>query len=135
MFNINRVSALLIIAMSCAFSESFPPAEVKIAGDLEYGHTSAPVECASSPRYHALVFNAHSGDRVDVTVSAEGRQAEVAIADPSLNEVARGANHVTAVLPDRGPDVEAYYIVFRDSENKPARFTVNLKKLAAEPSQ
>lgn len=135
MFNVNRVSALFVIAISCAFSESFPPAEVKIAGDLDYGHTSAPVECAASPRYHALVFNAHSGDRVDVTVTAEGRHAEVAIADPSLNELASGTTHVTTTLPDRGPDVEAYYIVFRDSENKPARFTVHLKKLAAEPSQ
>ena len=131
---VNRVSTLFLIAIGCALSESFPPAEVRIVGDLEYGHSSAPIECATSPRYHALVFNAHGGDRVDVTVTAEGRQAEVAIADPSLNEIASGANHVTAVLPDRGPDVEAYYIVFRDSENKPARFTVRLKKLT-EASQ
>jgi len=130
-----RVLLFFLTVIGCAFSESFPPADVKIAGDLDYGHTSAPVECASTPRYHALVFNAHSGDRVDVTVTAEGRHAEVAIADPSLNELASGTNHVTTTLPDRGPDVEAYYIVFRDSENKPARFTVHLKKLAPETSK
>jgi len=135
MFIANRAFALFTVLISCAFSESFPAADVKIAGDLDYGHSSPPVDCATSPRYHALVFNAHSGDRVDVTVTSEGRRAEVAIADPSLNELASGTNHVTTVLPDRGPDVEAYYIVFRDSENKPARFTVHLKKLAAEPSQ
>ncbi|HEV2690989.1 MAG TPA: hypothetical protein VGV35_20675 [Bryobacteraceae bacterium] len=121
---------------SCAFCESFPPADVKIAGDIKYGQTSAPVECASSPRYHALVFNAHSGDRVEAMVTAEGRRAEVAIADPSLNELASGTTQVTTVLPDRGPDVEAYYIVFRDSDAKPAHFTVRLKKLTeATPSQ
>jgi len=46
----------------------------------------------------------------------------VAIADPSLNQITSGTTHVTATLPNRGPDAEAYYIVFRDTESKDAQF-------------
>lgn len=116
-------------------AESFSPAKVKIMGDLEYGQTSKAVECSSASPYYAFVFNGQGGERVDVVVKSDDRQAFVAIGDPSLNQLASGTGHVTFTLPNRGPDPEAYYIVFRDSESKDARFIVELKKLPPEGSK
>ena len=116
------------------FADSFPPADVKIVGDLSYGETRDAVECTHESRYCAFVFNGKGGERVDVVVKSTG-QAFVAIGDPSLNELARGTGHLTLTLPNRGPDAEGYYIVFRDGENKDGRFTVELKKLPAEAAK
>ena len=123
------LSAVVLIA------ESFPPADVKIMGDLNYGQTSEAVECSPASPYYAFVFNGMSRDRVDVVVKSEDRQAFVAIGDPSLNQLTSGIGHVRVTLPNRGPDAEGYYIVFRDSEGKAARFTVELKKLPSSTSQ
>jgi hypothetical protein len=116
-------------------AESFPPADVKVMGDLSYGQTSSAVECSSASPYYAFVFNGKGGERVDVVVKSEDRQAFVAIGDPSLNQLASGTGHVTFTLPNRGPDAEGFYIVFRDSESKDARFTVELTKLPPETSK
>jgi len=128
------VAGVFLFAASL-IAESFSPADVKIMGDLDYGQTSKAVECSSASRYYAFVFNGKGGERVDVVVKSDDRQAFVAIADPSLNQLASGTGHVTVTLPNRGPDPEAYYIVFRDSESKNARFTVVLKKLPSDGSQ
>jgi hypothetical protein len=127
------VSAFLIITGLAA--ESFPPADVKIVGDLRYGQTSEAVECSSASPYYAFVFNGKANERVDVLVKSEDRKAFVAVADPSLNQLTSGTNHVVITLPNRGPDAEAFYIVFRDSESKDAKFTVELKKLPPDGSQ
>ena len=124
------VVAFFLAGALCAFGDGFPPAEVRIAGDINYGDTSAPVECATTPRYHALVFAAHGGDTVEATVTSEGHRAEVSIADPSLNLVAKGDGSVTVVLPDHGPDPETYYIVFRERDGKAAQFVVTLKRVS-----
>jgi hypothetical protein len=128
------ITAILFIA-GLAAAESFPPADVKIMGDLRYGQTSDAVECSSASPYYAFVFNGKANERVEVIVKSEDRQAFVALADPSLNQLTSGTGHVTITLPDHGPDAEAYYIVFRDSESKDGRFTVELKKLPAEASK
>ena len=104
-------------------------------GDLRYGQTSDAVECSSASPYYAFVFNGKANERVDVVVKSEDRQAFVAVADPSLNQLTSGTGHVVVTLPNRGPDAEAFYIVFRDSESKDARFTVELKRLPPEGSQ
>ena len=113
------ISAFWIITGLAA--QSFPPADVKIMGDLRYGQTSDAVECSSASPYYAFVFNGKGNERVDVVVKSEDRQAFVAIADPSLNKITSGTGHVTTTLPNRGPDAEAFYIVFRDTESKDAR--------------
>lgn len=120
---------LLLGATLCFCAETYQPADVKIVGDLDYGQTSDPVEYTATPRYRAFVFNGKSRDQIEVTVKSEGRKAFVAIADGSMQELVNGTAHLSFTLPDRGPDPEAYYIIFRDSENKPGNFTVELKKV------
>ncbi|MGI8744845.1 MAG: hypothetical protein ACR2NN_20190 [Bryobacteraceae bacterium] len=124
--------ALLLASVTCLFAASFRPADVAIVGDIEYGQTSDPVDCSDTPRYRALVFNGNSGDRVEVTVKGRDRKAFVAFADGTLRELASGTTHLGFTLPNAGPDAEAYYIVFRDNEDKPAQFTVELKKVKKE---
>lgn len=123
-----RASAILLAAGLCLTAESFSPSDVKIIGDLDYGATSDPVEYTPTPRYRAFVFNGNGGDQIEVTAKGEGRTAFVAIADGGLNQLASGTTQLKFTLPKHGPDLETFYIVFRDSEDKPARFTVTLKK-------
>jgi hypothetical protein len=130
-----RYAISVFLLAAGLIAESFPPSDVKVMGDLRYGQTSDAVDCSHATPYYAFVFNGKAGERVDVVVKSQERQAFVAIGDPSLNQLASGTGHVTVTLPNRGPDAEAYYIVFRDSESKDARFTVELKKLAPETSQ
>lgn len=130
-----RVAISAFLLVTGLLAESFQPAEVKILGDLRYGQTSAAVDCSKEPPYYAFVFNGKANERVDVVVKSDDRRAFVAIADPSLNQLASGPGHVTLTLPNHGPDPEAYYIVFRDSESKDGRFTVELNKLGAEDSK
>jgi hypothetical protein len=127
--------AVLFLFAAILIAKSFSPADVKVMGDLRYGQTSEAVDCSPSSPYYAFVFNGKGGERVDLVVKSPDRQAFVAFADPSLNEIARGTGHLTVTLPDRGPDPEAYYIVFRDSEGKSGRFTVELNQLPSEASK
>jgi hypothetical protein len=108
---------------------NYAPADVQVLGNLDYGQTSDSVKCSTNPHYRAFVFSAYGGESVDVTVKSADRKAFVSIADSSLALVASGATHLSVRLPYRGPDIEVWYIVFRDFDNRPARFTVQLKKI------
>jgi hypothetical protein len=110
-------------------AQRIAPSEVEIAGDIEYGQTSATIEYTPNPKYRALVFTGEGGDRIEVTVQGNGGKALIAIADGSLTQLAGGAEKLVYELPDKGPDAEAYYILFRDSEGKPGKFTVAVKKI------
>src|SRR5437763_7887574 len=126
----NVVLCTILLGTGLCFSAgTFQPSEVKIVGDLDYGQTSDPVEYTDNPRYRAFVFSANSQDRIEVTVKGDERKAFVAIADGSMKELANGTTYVTVTLPKTGPDAEAYYIIFRDTDNKAATFTVELKKV------
>jgi hypothetical protein len=128
-----RLSAVLLF-LTCGLSwsaEQFSPDAVNILGDIEYGQSSSPVDCPDKPKYCALLFNGHSGDKVDVTVKSAKGKAFVALADGSLKELTRGDGHLVFTLHDPSPDLITYYIVFSDPDGKPAQFTVNLKKVAA----
>lgn len=122
-----RWACILLFAIHL-LAESYQPADVKVVGALDYGQTSDPVDYSDVPHYRAFVFNGNSGDRIDVLIQGADRKAFLAIADGTLKQLASGTTHLTFTLPNTGPDPEAYYIVFRDSENKAARFTVELKK-------
>ncbi len=117
----------------CAVPCSYDPADVKVLGDLDYGKASDAVNYSPTPPYRAFVFSAFGGERVEVTVKGADRKAFVALADSSLNRLVSGATNLTLSLPYRGPDIEVWYIVFRDYENKPGRFTVQVKKLPSPP--
>ena len=125
----NRLGGLALIAASSILGASLKPADVKVAGALDYGQTSDSIEYTGTPRYLAFVFNGNSGDAIEVTVEGD-RRAEVMIADGALTELIKGTNTVSFTLPNKGSDLDSYYIVFRNSEEGTTRFTVKLKKTA-----
>jgi hypothetical protein len=128
--SMRRVTFLSLFAtVAILAGENFNVDDVNVVGDLKYGQTSAPVECSGVPSYCAFVFNGQGDDRIQVDVSSVDGKAFVAIADGALAQLTSGTNRVLFSLPRRGPDAETYYIVFRDRESKPQRFTVALKKL------
>jgi hypothetical protein len=125
-----RVFLVMFAAVSFLAGQNFKVGDVKVIGDLQYGQTSAPVECPGAPSFCAFVFNGQGDDRIQVDVSNTEGKAFVAIADGALAELTSGTNRVVFSLPRKGPDIETYYIVFRDLDSKPRRLIVELKKLA-----
>jgi hypothetical protein len=107
---------------------SFKPADVKILGDLDYGQTSGVVNYATTSRYRAFFFSGYGNERVEITTA--GARSWVALADSSLNLVAssNGAR-LSVALPYHGPDLEVWYIVFREAEVVPAGLRVQVKKI------
>jgi hypothetical protein len=124
-----RIGAVVLAAVLCFAAESLKSTDVKVDGALDYGQTSDAVEYTGTPQFDAFIFNGSGRDRIEVTVKGGDRKGLIIIADGALTQLASGTTHLAFTLPDKGPDPEAYYIVFRDSENKPARFTVELKKV------
>lgn len=112
---------------------NYGPSDVQILGDLDYGQTSKPVAYSAKPPYRAFVFSGYGCQMVEVTVKSADGKPFVALADSSLNEISRGAAHLSVRLPYRGPDIEVWYIVFKDSDDKPASFTVQVKKTEDTP--
>ncbi len=107
---------------------SYAPNDVKVVGVLSYGQKSAPVEYSGSPQYRAFVFDGQGNDRIEVRVTGATQDVFVAVADPGLNVIASGTGHLSVSLPDQGPATEAFYVVFKDRTNRPARMSVQLKK-------
>ncbi len=116
------------------FAAKLDPADVKIEGALDYGQSSDPIDYSGNPPFSAFVFSAKGGDKIEVNVKGSDRKATVAIADGGLNELTSGTTHIAFQVPDNGPDAEAYYIVFRDVEGKPAKLTVELKRVGQAPA-
>lgn len=116
-------------------SDGYRPSDVKVFGDLRYGQSSRPVLCTTRPRYAAFVFDGYGGDVVEVTVRGEERSAFVVLTDSTLIPIAGGRDRLVVSLPYRGPDIEVFYIVFRQPEAKPSRFTVLVRKLNSSPEK
>jgi hypothetical protein len=114
---------------------NYRPADVQILGDLKYGQTSDPVPYSAKPPYRAFVFSGYGCEIVEVTVNSADGRPFVALADSSLNEISRGGTRLSVRLPYRGPDLEVWYIVFKDSDDKPASFTVQVKKTEDSPQK
>ena len=128
----NLVAAARIA--EAGFPATYAAADVKVLGDLDYGQSSGPVVYSARPAYRAFVFSAFGGEAVEVSVRGTDRKAMVALADSSLTRLAIGDTSLQLVLPNRGPYIECWYIVFRDFEKKPAQFTVQVKKLVPPAS-
>ncbi len=107
---------------------AYAPNDVKVVGVLRYGETSGPIEYSDTPPYRAFVFEGQGRDQIEVTVTGAGQNAFVAVADPALNVIASGTGHLSVSLPDRGPDTETFYVVFKDQIDRPAHLSVQLKK-------
>jgi len=110
-------------------SNTYSASEIRVLGDLDYGRSSGSVRYAANPPYSAFVFSAFGGETVEISVKGGDRKAMVALADSSLNRLAIGDTSLRVSLPNRGPYIECWYIVFRDFEKKPANFTVQVNKL------
>jgi hypothetical protein len=86
------------------------------------------VNYATTSRYRAFFFSGYGNERVEITTA--GARSWVALADSSLNLVAssNGAR-LSVALPYHGPDLEVWYIVFREAEVVPAGLRVQVKKI------
>lgn len=122
---------ILIAALgTLVLGQTLKPEDVQVLGAIDYGQIVDAAEYTGSPQFAAYIFTAKGGDKVEVIVTGKGRKAEVAIADGSLKQLATGQGHLSLTLPDPGPDPEAYYLLFRDSQGAPATFKVELRKSA-----
>lgn len=131
MLGIPKLAFTTLLAAGCFLrAENLKPADVKVFGALDYGETSVEVEYTGTPRYGAFIFNGASKDRVEITVKSDDGQAFVAVADGTLKDLASGTAKLAFTLPNHGADPEAYYILFRAVDGKPARFVVMLKKVS-----
>lgn len=104
---------------------SYSPAQVHVLGDVEYGQSKTAAHYSAGPRYRAFVFSGYGGDQVEITLKG-AEKIPVILADSTLNRIAAGSSHISIALPYRGPDIEVWYVL---TENKPAQFTVQVKKI------
>lgn len=110
---------------------TYPPADVEILGDVDYGQTTPAFDCSAKQPYCSVLFNGLSGDRVQATVTPATPAAEkpfIAIADGTLTELAHDNGTVSATLPEVTDKLATYYIVFRPTNSKAGKFTVRLEK-------
>ena len=114
-----------------ANDRSYAPRDVKILGDLDFGQESKTVEYSNSPKYRAFVFSAFGGQTVEIKVDGDSEQPFVALTDSCLKQLTQGTKDLTVSLPNRGPYIEVWYVVFRDTADKPAHFSVRVNKVAA----
>ncbi len=109
-------------------ARQYAPSDVKILGIVDYGKPWNSVDQRGGPRYRALVFCGHGGDRVQITLKGTSQKAFFALADSTLNQIGSGAASLSLSLPYRGPDIEVYYILFPASATDQARVSVEVKK-------
>jgi len=107
-------------------TRAYPPAEVRILGDLDYGHSRTMAAYSSGPRYRAFVFSGYGGDQVAISVRGALHATPIVLADSSLNPIASGSTSLSVSLPNHGPDMEVWYII---TGNTPASLTVQLRKV------
>src|ERR1700736_4583069 len=124
-----QVVAQRPLGETAGFTGTYSPANIKILGALDYGTTSSPVIYSARQRYLAFVFSGCGGDVVEITVKGLDGKAFVAVADSSLNRITSGDSHLSLNLPYKGPDLEVWYLIFRETDYKTAHFTVQVKKI------
>ncbi|MDB4958381.1 MAG: hypothetical protein JWO36_5950 [Myxococcales bacterium] len=114
---------------------------MKIVGSLDYGQTSSSVHYTKTPRYRAMKFGGHAGDKVDLWVrSSNGGDAVAWVLDNTFHTLASNddadANtvdsHISLTLP-ASPSI-THYVVFRDYDLLTSNYTIALTGAAAGPS-
>jgi hypothetical protein len=106
--------------------QSYLPAQVRVLGDVEYGQSKTAARYAAGARYRAFVFSGYGGDKVEITLKGAGAKMPVVLADSTLNQIASGTSQLSVDLPNRGPDIEVWYVL---TDNTPTQFTVQVKKI------
>jgi hypothetical protein len=109
---------------------SYSPAQVRVLGDVEYGQVKTSASYSAGPRYRAFVFTGYGGDKVEITVKGAAK-IPIVLTDSTLNQIASGTSVISMSLPNRGPDIEVWYVL---TDNKPAQFTVQVKKIGHSDS-
>jgi len=107
-------------------SRSFSPAQVRVLGALDYGQNKTALAYNSGPKYRAFVFSGYGGDQVEITVKGT---VPFIVTDSTLNQIAEGSSSLRISLPNRGPDIEVWYVL---TDNRPTPFTLQVKKLGHE---
>ena len=110
---------------------SFSPAQVRVLGDVEYGESKTAVRYTHGPKYRAFVFSGYGGDKVEITLKGAAAKVPLIVADSTLNQIAAGSSQLCVSLPNRGPDIEVWYILI---ENTPNQIAVQVKKVGHEDS-
>lgn len=123
-----RVLLVCLALANFLSADDFSPADVKIAGALDYEDTSEPIEYSQTPRYSALVFNGKPGDRIEAAVDPSTPQTTLALADGALKKIASGNGRLSATLPGEGSDPEAFYLIVWEEKYRPAKFRLQLHR-------
>ena len=121
---------LVLALASCAVAETFPKAEIKVLGSIDYGQTSAPVQYSSSPKYRAFEFNAKPGDHLEIWVHARRGSAKAFLTNGDFQSMAGGTAHFSTMIPEESQPA-TYYVIFYESSFKAGNFTVELQRPAA----
>lgn len=106
-------------------SVNYSPAQVKVLGAVEYGQTRTAASYVPGPRYRAFVFSGYGGDQVEIVFKGPARMPLV-LADSTLNQVATGVSRICVALPNKGPDIEVWYVL---TENSREQITLQVKKI------
>jgi hypothetical protein len=106
--------------------QSYSPAQVRVLGDVEYGQSKTAARYAAGPRYRAFVFSGYGGDKVEITLKGSAAKMPIVLADSTLNQIAAGTSQLSVSLPNRGADIEVWYVL---TDNTPAQFTVQVRKM------
>ena len=117
----------ILAALGCAIAETFPAAEVRIVGSIDYGETSAPVAYASPPRYRAFAFNGRPGDTLQITIHARRGHPVAFVTDSNFHSLAGGSANFSATIP-RDSKPATYYVLFHEVALRPGEFTVELER-------
>jgi len=111
----------------------YQPADVKVLGVVDYGHSQIALDRTVTPRYRAFVFSGYGRDRVEITLKGQNPGTPFILTDSALNPIGSGSSQATLSLPYHGPDIEVYYIVFPAS-GKPAHISVQVKRVGRDMS-
>lgn len=117
----------MVAMLPPATAETFKRSEMRVAGPIDYGQTTATVRYTGHPRFTAFQFNARPGDHVEITVHAKLGAPVAYLANDDLESIAGGQTHFEATIPPESKPA-TWTILVTDPRGKPAVFTVELQR-------
>ena len=114
-------------------SSAFGLSNIKIAGSLSFGETSASTAYSKTPLYRAFKFAGNAGDEIEVSVKSSNGDPVTWILDNDWHAVAKNddasASDTNSLVKVKLPANASatHYIVVRDYWKASMTFTVSLK--------